>query len=75
MFQLCTHHLEKLKNLKEKTYLDVHIDIIIQIFEIIPDTNEVLIKTLLKKCGTYILRYVLEHSKMKMDGSLIFYKS
>lgn len=52
MFQLCTHHLEKLKNLKEKTYLDVHIDIIIQIFEIIPDTNEVLIKTLLKKCGT-----------------------
>lgn len=69
MFQLCTHHLEKLKNLFRCTYRYYHSD------EIIPDTNEVLIKTLLKKCGTCILRYVLEHSKMKMDGSLIFYKS
>lgn len=43
LFELCTHHLEKW-SLKKKTfkYLDVHVDIIIQIFEIITDTNAVL---------------------------------
>lgn len=43
LFELCMHHLEKW-SLKKKTfkYLDVHVDIIIQIFEIITDMNAVL---------------------------------
>lgn len=35
--------------IKKKTHLDVHVDVIIQNFEIIPDTNEVLIKTPFKE--------------------------